>query len=349
LRLSVPLLIAAVAALAVASAQGAKPISTLGFSGNHDLGLITSASTEPQTLTLEFTGKGNTGVLATGLTMGPIPGTEDDFYSGFAIGTDTCDGKTLSARARTCTISVTYTHHSPPGIDYGVLTATGRSLTTSIEIHAESAAPNLYPQVPYGLAFYANAGTAKAFTLRGTDPDVGDVLTFEIVQQPTHGTFGAISTPSSCSGTPRTCTVDVTYTPTAGYVGPDRFQFRADDGKAYSNAAWADITVSPAVVGDEPWADPKSRSYNMNQTTTLTLTGGDPNGDPLSFQIVTSVAHGSLSAPASVSCSPGVPSICQATVGYTPPLGFYGADSFTYRTYDGENYSVAQTFTLYAS
>jgi hypothetical protein len=153
---------------------------------------------------------------------------------------------------------VTYTHNSPPGLDYGTLTATGRSLSTSIEIHAESAAPNLYPEVPYGLAFHTNAGTAKAFTLSGTDPDVGDVLTFEIVQQSEHGTFGAISTPSSCSGTPRTCTAAVTYTPTAGYVGPDSFSFKAYDGKGYSKTASAAITVSPAVVGDEPWADPKA-------------------------------------------------------------------------------------------
>ena len=69
-------------------------------------------------------------------------------------------------------------------------------------------------------------------TLACTDPD-GDALTLEKVAGPSHGTLGAID-----QGTKK-----VTYTPAAGYSGPDSFTYRATDGTATSPAATVSITV----------------------------------------------------------------------------------------------------------
>jgi Big-like domain-containing protein len=72
-------------------------------------------------------------------------------------------------------------------------------------------------------------------TLHATDADAGDSLTYSIVGGPAHGTL-------SGSGASRT------YTPAAGYSGPDSFTFKANDGQVDSNTATVSITVKPVVV-----------------------------------------------------------------------------------------------------
>jgi hypothetical protein len=73
-------------------------------------------------------------------------------------------------------------------------------------------------------------------TLTASDVD-GDPLTFTTVTGPSHGTL---------SGT----APDVTYTPDAGYDGPDSLTFRANDGVADSNLATVSITVQVAGEAD---------------------------------------------------------------------------------------------------
>ena len=55
-----------------------------------------------------------------------------------------------------------------------------------------------------------------------------------MVGDPAHGTLGAISGGS------------VTYTPAAGYFGPDSFTYRASDGTASRHTATVSITVTRA-------------------------------------------------------------------------------------------------------
>ena len=68
--------------------------------------------------------------------------------------------------------------------------------------------------------------------LRGTDPQ-GGALTYTVVTQPAHGTL---------SGT----APNLTYTPTAGYVGADSFTFRVNNGVMDSIPATVSITVTAA-------------------------------------------------------------------------------------------------------
>ena len=60
-------------------------------------------------------------------------------------------------------------------------------------------------------------------------------LTYSIVTPPTHGTP---------SGSPP----NVTYTPNAGYSGPDSLTFKANDGQQDSNIATVSITVNPTLT-----------------------------------------------------------------------------------------------------
>jgi hypothetical protein len=97
--------------------------------------------------------------------------------------------------------------------------------------------------------------TPQAITLSATDAN-GDPLAFTIVTGPAHGVL---------SGTPP----NLTYTPNAGYSGPDSFTFKASDGQADSNTATVSITVT-----DEPSPSPTaSPSPSASPTPTRPLLG----------------------------------------------------------------------------
>ena len=65
----------------------------------------------------------------------------------------------------------------------------------------------------------------------------------------------------------------------------------------------------------------------------ITLTATDPNGNAMTFSVVSGPAHGSLSALAPAACPSTAPAAqtCTATVVYSPALNYHGPDSFTYR------------------
>lgn len=79
--------------------------------------------------------------------------------------------------------------------------------------------------------------TARAITLIASDPNAPPrTLTYTILTAPAHGTLSGTSP-------------NLTYTPAAGYSGPDSFTFRASNGVATSNVATVTITVqAPAPV-----------------------------------------------------------------------------------------------------
>ena len=84
-------------------------------------------------------------------------------------------------------------------------------------------ANNMTLNVPY------NQTTTIA--LNATDPDGPLALAAQIVTPPTNGTLG---TPNG---------LNVAYTPTTDYVGPDSFQYTATDGAATSLTATVNLTV----------------------------------------------------------------------------------------------------------
>ena len=214
----------------------------------------------------------------------------------------------------------------------------GIKLTASIALTGESVNK---PPVATGQSVIVTTDTAKTITLSGTD-DEGTTLSFSKVTNPAHGTLGTISTPS-CSGT--TCTATVVYTPATGYIGTDQFTFRVHDGNAPSFSDTVAISVIPS--GDAPWADSMTTWYSPGNARTITLTGGDPNGDDIEFEIVTPPSNGTLSAITAGGCSGTAPLFCDAHVTYTPDSGSEGEDSFTFRTYEVEGSNVSNDATVW--
>src|SRR5207237_3805993 len=59
------------------------------------------------------------------------------------------------------------------------------------------------------------------------------------------------------------------------------------------NGGTASATVS-VIVNDPPVASAQSVTLNQDTTSTVTLTGSDPDSDPLRFKVTSLPAHGKL-------------------------------------------------------
>ena len=157
-----------------------------------------------------------------------------------------------------------------------------------------------------------------------TDAD-GNPLTAAVVANVTHGSLALAATGG------------FSYTPTAGYSGPDSFTYKANDGTADSNTATVSLTVTasntaPVAVND---------SYSTPKNTTLVVAAPgvlandtDADGNTLTAAVVTSVTHGSLTLSANGGFS------------YAPTAGYSGPDSFTYKANDGTIDSNTATVSL---
>jgi hypothetical protein len=124
---------------------------------------------------------------------------------------------------------------------------------------------------------------SKSFNLWGKDPDAGDLLTFQIVTAPQHGTL-TVSAPrmqNSASG-PYWRAVG-TYVPNRDYFGPDTFTFTVFDGLAASAPVVQAITVTP--VNDRPVAISQTLTVESGAMLAITLAGTDADGDTVTYQV----------------------------------------------------------------
>ncbi len=186
-------------------------------------------------------------------------------------------------------------------------------------------------------------GTAKGLTLSGSDPETCE-LSFAIGTGPSHGSLGALGAQACTSGTD---TALVTYTPTAGYVGPDSFTFTVNDGTDTS----APATVSLTVTNSTPVAAAASATTSQDTPVDVSLSGtdADPVDCQLTFAIASAPAHGGAALKTANACVSGSPNTDSAIYTYTPTAGYSGADSFTYTVSDGIATSAAKTVTLTVS
>lgn len=82
-----------------------------------------------------------------------------------------------------------------------------------------------------------------------------------------------------------------------------------------------------------PTANAQSVTLNKNSSVAITLTGTDPEGSALTFSVVTSTSHGTLSGT--------VPNLS-----YLPSTDFTGSDSFTFKVNDGSLDSATATVNI---
>ena len=151
--------------------------------------------------------------------------------------------------------------------------------------------------------------TAAAIDLTGS---ISGVTTgIAIASVPAHGTV-------SVSGN------TVTYTPTAGYSGPDSFTYSAVGPGGTSAPATVSITVATLAPG----GGPVTITVPLNTPTTVDLAPLITGSAITGVVVVTSPAHGSTA-------------VNGTRVTYTPVANYFGPDSFTYSAFGNAGVSPA--------
>jgi len=156
-------------------------------------------------------------------------------------------------------------------------------------------------------------------TLEAEEYD-GDQITFNISDDPSNGN-------ATISGT------TATYTPNQDWYGTDTFTFEAVDvaGKKILNTATATITVNP--VNDPPIINGDTlyifqHGGNGFRTEISLEEASDIENDSISFEINDQPSHGTISINGNT--------LTYVSTGFNPSSHL---DIFTYRAYDGTDYS----------
>ena len=215
-----------------------------------------------------------------------------------------------------------------PSVDVTGTTASGVSTTLSTTATVDSPDVTLRnqtgsatitvvpPPVANGQSVIDGENKAKAITLTRAAPN-GDSITYAVTVNPTHGTL---------SGT----APNLTYTPNTNYTGGDSFQFTVTDTTTGFTSAAATVTITVVAA---PVANNQSVTVQQNTPTGVTLTGSDPNGDPITYAVTANPTHGALSG-------------TTPNLTYTPSSNYTGADSFQFTITDTATGLVQHTATV---
>ena len=148
-----------------------------------------------------------------------------------------------------------------------------------------------------------------------TDPDTGDTRTITAITQPANGTVAITG-----GGT------GVTYTPNAGYVGPDTFTYTITDAAGATDSATVSVTV--ANVNDPPNAvDDVVTVAEDSTATAIPVLGNDTDPDTGDTRTITEVTQPTNGTVVITGGGTGLT--------YTPDANFTGTDTFTYTITDG--------------
>ena len=153
-----------------------------------------------------------------------------------------------------------------------------------------------------------------------SDPD-GDALTVTGTTTPAHG-----SATANANNT-------VTYTPAAGYSGPDSFSYTISDGHGGADTGLVSLTVSPGNRPPSASNDTLTTSVDVPATVSVLANDTDPDGDALTVTGASTPANGTTVVNAN------------GSITYTPAAGYVGTDSFTYTISDGRG-GVSRPFAM---
>ncbi len=126
---------------------------------------------------------------------------------------------------------------------------------------------------------------------------------------------------------------DCTYTPASGFFGNDSYDVVVDDGNTGSDTATVLVSVSafnnaPPTIGTATYVTVEDTPRSF------TLDGSDPDGDPVTFSVLSQPAEGS------VSCSTG------GACTFSPAANGTGAQTFVVRASDGRGGVADGTITV---
>ena len=116
------------------------------------------------------------------------------------------------------------------------------------------------------------------------------------------------------------------------------YHFQVSSADAAGNTvSSSDGTFTTLPPNQPPVAEAQSVSASEDSALVIDLAGTDPDGDPLSFSVGTIPVHGTLS------------SVVDNQVTYTPSANYAGPDGFTFRAYDGKDFSQPAAVSITVS
>lgn len=165
--------------------------------------------------------------------------------------------------------------------------------------------------------------TVTATVTSAGKPAVGVLVTFGVVGQ-NNGATGTCS-PSNCK---TTAAGKVTFTYHDGHgIGADTINASASIAGVIEHATATETWIK--AVNRAPVANDQTLTTPENTALPITLSGSDPDGNTLTFSVLTQPKHGTLTGTGK-------------NVVYTPSTGFTGGDSFTFQVSDGSLTATGQ-------
>ena len=166
------------------------------------------------------------------------------------------------------------------------------------------------PPTAVSAKLFSTKDQPVAFHLATIGPGTDAGLRYQIVTQPASG---------SLSGTPP----EITYSPRRGFIGRDRFQWKATGAGGESNVATVTITSNASGVNAAPRAYNQSVAVKANGSVTFILRYTDRDGPgPYRIHITKQPGHGTITG-------------LDNDVTYTPEAGFHGVDTLRWEVSDG--------------
>ncbi|UUZ97663.1 Ig-like domain-containing protein [Paenibacillus sp. P25] len=178
------------------------------------------------------------------------------------------------------------------------------------------------PPVAEDFTVHTKVNEKVNFTFKGSDPE-GNIGTVMFL------TFPKLTNGIGTNG------LDGTYTPYPDAAGTDTILYQLYDGTSFSNIATLTVEVG-GVDPDAPTVQDSDLVTTADTPLKSAFLSWDPNGEALTYEVLARPAHGTVTPDTQL----------LPTFTYTPAAGYTGADSFTYRAYDGKHYSRVATVTL---
>ncbi len=192
----------------------------------------------------------------------------------------------------------------------------GHGGTASATVTITVGAPPNRPPVAVNDAAATTSGQPVTVNVLANDSDPdGDPLTVQSVTAPTLGTAQIVNN-------------EIVYTPAAGVVGTDTFNYTINDGRG--GTASASVTITIAAPANRPPVavdDTTTTAFATPVTIDVLANDSDPDGDALTIVAVTQPAGGTTQ-------------IVNNEVDYQPSRAFSGVDTFTYTISDGHGHTA---------
>ena len=158
---------------------------------------------------------------------------------------------------------------------------------------------------------------SRSITLEAIDPD-GDQLVYSIVDLPQNGVVNLNNNVA-------------TYTSNSDSAKDDTFTFKANDNILDSEKGT--ISIDIIQINDAPVAFSQNVSVVEDKSIEIVLTGSDGDGDDFVYSIIKSPINGDATLDVN-------------KVNYKPKEGYFGQDSFIFRTNDGKENSDPASVTI---